>query len=104
MFEYLMPLLVTKNYENTLLDETFESAVAGQMEYAKERDIPWGMSESAYNTMDLSMTYQYRAFGVPWLGFKPGLMDDVVVAPYATILRRIGATRACGREPPPTDT
>jgi cellobiose phosphorylase len=86
MFEYLMPLLVTRTYENTLLDETSESVVAAQRAYGEKRDVPWGISESAYNTMDLSMTYQYRAFGVPGLGLKAGLADDLVVAPYATAL------------------
>ena len=86
MFEYLMPLLVTRTYENTLLDETCESVVAAQRAYGEKNEVPWGISESAYNTMDLSMTYQYRAFGVPGLGLKAGLADDLVVAPYATAL------------------
>ena len=86
MFEYLMPLLVTRTYESTLLDETCESVVAAQRAYGEKREVPWGISESAYNTMDLSMTYQYRAFGVPGLGLKAGLADDLVVAPYATVL------------------
>ena len=86
MFEYLMPLLVTRTYESTLLDETCESVVAAQRAYGEKRDVPWGVSESAYNTMDLSMTYQYRAFGVPGLGLKAGLAEDLVVAPYATLL------------------
>jgi cellobiose phosphorylase len=86
MFEYLMPLLVTRTYENTLLDETCDSVVSAQRAYGEKREVPWGISESAYNTMDLSMTYQYRAFGVPGLGLKAGLADDLVVAPYATAL------------------
>ena len=86
MFEYLMPLLVTRTYENTLLDETCDSIVSAQRAYGEKRDVPWGVSESAYNTMDLGMTYQYRAFGVPGLGFKAGLADDLVVTPYATAL------------------
>ena len=32
------------------------------------------------------MNYQYRAFGVPGLGLKRGLADDLVIAPYATML------------------
>lgn len=84
MFEYLMPLLVTKTYEQTLLDETYESAVMAQQEYARTKGVPWGISESAYNLMDLSMTYQYHAFGTPGLGLKAGLAEDLVVAPYAT--------------------
>ncbi len=86
MFEYLMPILVMKRYAETLLDETYLSAVDRQIAYGRSRRVPWGVSESAYNTMDLSMTYQYRAFGVPGLGLKAGLGKDLVVAPYATVL------------------
>ncbi|MFO0614121.1 MAG: glucoamylase family protein [Polyangiaceae bacterium] len=86
MFEYLMPLLVTRSFEGTLLDETVNAAVAGQVRYGQSRGVPWGISESAYNLMDLSLTYQYRAFGVPGFGLKAGLADDLVVAPYATLL------------------
>jgi cyclic beta-1,2-glucan synthetase len=86
MFEYLMPLLCTKNNPSTLLDEAYEAAIARQREYAAEQGAPWGVSESAYNVMDLRMTYQYRAFGVPGLGLKSGLGEDLVVAPYATVL------------------
>ncbi len=86
MFEYLMPLLVMPTYERTLLDETCKAAVARQIEYGSERGIAWGISESAYNTIDAQLNYQYRAFGVPGLGLKRGLADDLVVAPYASAL------------------
>ena len=86
MFEYLMPLLVTRNHPDTLLHETCHAAVLEQRDYGRERGVPWGISESAYNVMDLSMTYQYRAFGVQKLGLKAGLADDLVIAPYATAL------------------
>jgi cyclic beta-1,2-glucan synthetase len=86
IFEYLMPLLVTGAARDTLLWETCNSAVARQRAYAAERGTPWGISEAAYNVMDLGMTYQYRAFGVPGLGLKSGLAEDHVVAPYATLL------------------
>jgi cyclic beta-1,2-glucan glucanotransferase len=86
MFEYLMPLLVMKSYPDTLLDETHTAAVDAQRRYGKKRGVPWGISEAAYNVMDLAMTYQYRAFGLQALGLKPGLDEDLVVAPYATVL------------------
>lgn len=86
MFEYLMPLLVMPTFHNTLLDQTYKAAVARQIEYGKQRSIPWGMSESGYNLVDVHLNYQYRAFGVPGLGLKRGLADDLVVAPYATVL------------------
>ena len=86
MFEYLMPLLLQKTYTNSLLAKASEEAVQLQMEYARSRRGPWGISESAYGDLDLNKTYQYRAFGVPWLGLKRGLEADQVVAPYATML------------------
>ncbi len=86
MFEYLMPLLVMPNYENTLLDQTYKAAVRRQIDYGKERGVPWGISESGYSTIDIHLNYQYHAFGVPGLGLKRGLSDDLVVAPYASAL------------------
>jgi cyclic beta-1,2-glucan synthetase len=86
MFEYLMPLLVMKSYPGTLLDETHSGVVEAHRAYGKRQGVPWGVSEAAFNVMDLSMTYQYRAFGVPALGLRPGLDEDLVVAPYATAL------------------
>ncbi|MGA8048629.1 MAG: glucoamylase family protein [Burkholderiales bacterium] len=86
MFEYLMPLIVMPAYDYTLLDESCRAAVRRQIEYGSQRGVPWGMSESGYNTVDASLNYQYRAFGVPGLGLKRGLSDDLVIAPYATVL------------------
>ncbi|MHB8535567.1 MAG: GH36-type glycosyl hydrolase domain-containing protein [Sulfuricaulis sp.] len=86
MFEYLMPLLVMPTYANTLLDQSCKAAVARQIEYGEQRGVPWGMSESGYNTVDVHLNYQYRAFGVPGLGLKRGLAEDLVVAPYASVL------------------
>jgi cellobiose phosphorylase len=86
MFEYLMPLLLMHTYPNTLLDISYHAAVARQIQYGQEQQIPWGVSESAFNTRDPAMNYQYRAFGVPGLGLKRGLSGDLVVAPYATVL------------------
>ena len=86
MFEYLMPLLVMPTYENTLIDRTCKAAVKRQIEYGKLRGVPWGMSESGYNMVDVRLNYQYRAFGVPGLGLKRGLASDLVVAPYACAL------------------
>lgn len=86
MFEYLMPLLVMRSYDRTLLDQTHRAAVERQIEYGAERGVPWGISESAYNARDLFLNYQYGPFGVPGLGLKRGLSEDLVVAPYATML------------------
>jgi len=86
MFEYLMPLLVMPTYGNTLLDQTCKAAVDRQIEYGKKRGVPWGISESGYNMIDVYLNYQYRAFGVPGLGLKRGLAEDLVIAPYASAL------------------
>jgi len=86
MFEYLMPLLVMPTYEHTLLDQTCKAAVERQIQYGGQRGVAWGISESGYNTIDVHLNYQYRAFGVPGLGLKRGLADDVVIAPYASAL------------------
>ena len=86
MFEYLMPLLVMRSYPDTLLDESCRMVVRRQIDYAAARGVPWGISESAYNVVDRHDTYQYKAFGVPGLGLKRGLGDELVVAPYATAL------------------
>ena len=73
MFEYLMPLLVMPTFDNTLLDQTCKAAVKRQIDYGEERSVPWGISESGYNAVDVQFNYQYRAFGVPGLGLKRGL-------------------------------
>ncbi len=86
MFEYLMPLLVMPTFENTLLDHTYKTAVKRQIEYGKQCGVPWGISESCFNTVDVNLNYQYRAFGVPGLGLKRGLAEDLVIAPYASAL------------------
>src|SRR5205085_2341396 len=94
MFEYLMPMLVMPSYENTLLDQTCVAVVERQIDYGRQRGVPWGMSESGYNQVDAQLNYQYRAFGVPGLGLKRGLGDDLVVAPYASALALMVAPQA----------
>ncbi len=86
MFEYLMPMLVMPSFDHTLLDQTCKAAVTRQIAYGKQLGLPWGMSESGYNLVDINFNYQYRAFGVPGLGLKRGLADDIVIAPYASAL------------------
>ncbi|MBP7010167.1 MAG: cyclic beta 1-2 glucan synthetase [Kiritimatiellae bacterium] len=110
MFEYLMPMLVMPNYAGTLLDMACQGAVRRQIRYGRQTGVAWGISESGYNQLDSSHVYQYRAFGVPMLGMKRGLADDLVVAPYAGAmalmvipkeavrnLQRLAAAGAVGR-------
>jgi cellobiose phosphorylase len=89
MFEYLMPPLIMPEFEHTLLAQTSRAAVRRQIEYGRERGVPWGISESGYNATDTALNYQYRAFGVPGLGLKRGLGDELVIAPYATAMATI---------------
>lgn len=86
MFEFLMPLLVMRNYPGTLLDETYRSVVEVQRRYGVGLNVPWGISESGFYLFDTQRNYQYKAFGVPGLGLKRGLVQDLVIAPYATFL------------------
>ena len=86
MFEYLMPSLVMRAPTGSLLAQTCRLIVQRQIDYGEELNVPWGISESAYNARDLELTYQYASFGVPSLGLKRGLGDNIVIAPYATAL------------------
>lgn len=86
MFEYLMPLLVMKDFPESILSHTDRAVVKAQRLYGKKRGVPWGISESAYSGVDFEKTYQYRAFGVPGLGLKRGLTEDLVISPYSTFL------------------
>ena len=96
MFEYLMPQLVMPSYENTLLYQTNMATVKRQIEYGAQREVPWGISESGYNAVDANLNYQYRAFGVPGLGLKRGLEEDLVIAPYASMLAlMVSPQKAC---------
>ena len=85
-FEYLMPNTNIKKYVGSLLDESYKFMLLSQKEYAKKLGIPWGFSETAFNMKDLNNNYQYKAIGIPWLGLKRGLEDDIVVASYASAL------------------
>ena len=86
ILEYLLPSLLMHSYPDTVLRRGEETAVQRQISYGKDRGVPWGMSESAYNLRDRELTYQYRAFGVPDLALKRGMGQDLVIAPYASLL------------------
>jgi len=85
-FEYLMPNINIPRYEGSLLDESCRFAIMNQIEYSKKLGIPWGISEAAFNLKDLHSNYQYKAFGIPWLGLKRGLADEMVAATYGCVL------------------
>jgi len=86
MFEYLMPRLMMLPLKGTLLDEAHQTAVARQMEYGRQKGIPWGISESAYAAFTVEGDYHYQSFGTPGLGLKRDIGNDLVITPYATAL------------------
>ena len=86
MFEYLMPALFIKNYAGTFLSDSCYVALDAQVRYGPEPKMPWGVSESGFFAFDANLNYQYRAFGVPDLGYKRDLSDDMVIAPYASLI------------------
>jgi cyclic beta-1,2-glucan synthetase len=97
MFEYLMPALVMRAPEGSLLEQTCRLVVKRQIAYGQENGVPWGISESAYNVRDLDLNYQYSSFGVPGLGLERGLGEDLVIAPYATALAAMADAPAAAR-------
>ena len=86
MFEYLMPLLVMRTYDETLLDQTYQAVLERQIEYGQERGVRGAFQSRPTTPATCSLNYQYAPFGVPGLGLKQGLVQDLVVAPYATML------------------
>ena len=92
-FEYLMPNINIPKYEGSLLDESCKFMIMSQIQYAKKLNLPWGISEAAFNLKDFKLNYQYKAFGIPWLGLKRGLGDEFVVSSYGSILAINDATK-----------
>jgi cyclic beta-1,2-glucan synthetase len=86
MFEYLMPRLLLRALDGTLLAQANRTAIERQVEYGRQMGVPWGVSESAFAARYVDGDYKYQSFGVPGLGLKRGLDQDLVVAPYATAL------------------
>ncbi len=85
-FEYFMPNIFNKSYPHTLIDQSLFFTKYSQIKYAKRNNVPWGISESAFAVKDNELNYQYREFGIPWLGLKRGLNNYMVVSPYSSLL------------------
>jgi len=85
MFEYLMPMLFLPLYRSSLLYESARFCL-----YVQRRrhlpGMPWGISESAFYSLDASNSYRYKAHGCPALALKRGQEEDLVIAPYASFL------------------
>ncbi len=86
MFEYLMPGLTLDEPAGSTLAAASHTALREQLLYARQRDIPWGLSESAHAQVDHTLAYQYGPQGVPRLALRRTPADGLVVAPYATAL------------------
>ncbi len=96
MFEYLMPILVMPNYPDTLLHQTYSAVVNQHIDYGQQQGVPWGISESGFNSVDADANYLYQAFGVPALGLKRDIKEDLVIAPYACVMAlMIAPIEAC---------
>ena len=86
MFEYLMPTLVLAEPPGSVLREACRAAVRRQISYTRPLALPWGISESAYAARDHTLAYQYAPQGVPTLALRRTPPDELVIAPYATVL------------------
>ncbi|MFA5746567.1 MAG: glucoamylase family protein [Candidatus Paceibacterota bacterium] len=86
LFEYLTSLIFFPVHPESLLGSTARSAIRIHMQEGRQRNIPWGMGESAYYQFDENRQYQYQIFGSPKIGLKRNLIDFLVVAPYAAAL------------------
>ena len=85
MFEYLMPALFLPLYRASLLFESSRFCLYVQ----KRRHFagkPWGISESAFYSLDASLCYRYKAHGCPDLALKRGQDSDMVISPYSSFL------------------
>jgi cyclic beta-1,2-glucan synthetase len=86
VFEYLMPALWMRSFPGTILEQSERASVVCQQKYARERSVPWGISEAAYCMRDPDGVYQYKAFGVPGLALDPHSSENLVVSPYSSFL------------------
>ena len=85
MFEYLMPQLFLPFYGGSLLWESGRFCLRAQKKRAFAGK-PWGISESAFYSLDSSLSYRYKAHGVPALALKRGQEADMVISPYSSYL------------------
>lgn len=86
MFEYLMPALWMRTFPDTLLERSRSASVRAQQACTSSKDVPWGISESAYSQTDEAGNYQYYAFGLPSLALRKGELDALVISPYSSFL------------------
>ncbi len=85
MFEYLMPELFLPLTQDSLLYETAKFCVYVQKK-RRSRSGAWGISESAFYSLDPALNYRYKAHGCARLALKRGQDTELVLAPYASFL------------------
>lgn len=88
IFEYYMPLIFMRSYPTTLLDESYDFAHFCQKEFMDEVDknLPWGISESAYDELDGGVNYKYKTFSIPYLKLQEEINPRIVISPYSSYL------------------
>lgn len=86
MFEYFMPHLLLPAPEGSLQREALSFCLYCQRRRGRQKNAPYGCSESGFYAFDSEFNYQYKAHGVQRLGLRRGLSDEYVVSPYSTFL------------------
>lgn len=93
MFEYLMPRLFFAAPEGSITRESDRFCVGVQKMRTKKLNLPWGISESAYYSLDPALNYKYKAHGCAALALKRGMDEELVISPYSSFL-----ALCCGRK------
>lgn len=86
MFEYLMPRLFFPSEKGSVLYETEGFCIDVHRQRTKKSDLPWGVSESAFHSLDAALNYRYKAHGCGALALKKGMDSELVVSPYSSFL------------------
>ena len=86
MFEYLMPEILLPLQKHSLLWESARFCLFVQQRRVRGLSKPWGVSESAYWSLDPGMVYRYKAHGCAHLALKRGMDAELVLSPYSSFL------------------
>ncbi len=85
-FENTLPSLFFDETPNTLIHETNKVSYTLQKSFGEANNIPWGVSEAAYNIRDLGDNYQYKMFGLPKLSLAKYSIESKIVSAYSVFL------------------
>jgi cyclic beta-1,2-glucan synthetase len=81
--DYLAPFLFMKNYDHSEIEEAARTALKCQIDYALERNIPWGIAKTAYVSDN---ELQFETNGISGLGVKCDTSTKTTISPYSTLL------------------